>query len=205
LVRVANPQLATRGSGRLSDQIIIRVADDFHPGKLAQRQLAADIDPAVYVRCVGFAAGDQKTGLERRSVLVSSTNQAVFSVQFTGGFGGRVFLVILSTSGSTRGSPTSSRPTTGPASSREVNLVVPLICVPGDLPQGQIVIWVLSQQTEVIWWVGGCLLPCYRMPKAVQGSGEQGNFPAVLKPLTALALSCGGPIHVATVPAPGKA
>jgi hypothetical protein len=53
---LANPQLPTRGSGRLSDQIIIRVADDFHPGKLAQRQLAADIDPAVYVRCVEFSS-----------------------------------------------------------------------------------------------------------------------------------------------------
>jgi NDP-sugar pyrophosphorylase family protein len=33
----------------------------------------------------------------------------------------------------------------------------------------------------------------------------QGKFSAVLKPLTALALGCGGPIHVATVPAPGRA
>jgi hypothetical protein len=33
----------------------------------------------------------------------------------------------------------------------------------------------------------------------------EGKFSAVLKPLTALALGCGGPIHVATVPAPGRA
>jgi hypothetical protein len=70
------------------------MADDFHPGKLAQRQLAADVDPAIYVRSVRLAAGDQKPSLERGGVPLFSTNQAVFLVHFTGGFGGWVFLVI---------------------------------------------------------------------------------------------------------------
>ena len=40
---------------------------------------------------------------------------------------------------------------------------------------------------------------CYDHNSAI----AQGKFSAVLEPLTALALGCRGPIHVATVPTPG--
>ncbi len=44
---------------RLGNQIVIRVADDFDPGKFANRQSAAQVNPPVNVRRVGFTAGDE--------------------------------------------------------------------------------------------------------------------------------------------------
>ena len=46
-------------SGRLGNQIVVRVADDFDAGKFANRQSAAHINPSVNVRGVGFTAGDE--------------------------------------------------------------------------------------------------------------------------------------------------
>ena len=45
---------------RLGNQVVVRVADDFDLGEFANGQFAADVNAAVNVRRVGFAAAHQK-------------------------------------------------------------------------------------------------------------------------------------------------
>jgi hypothetical protein len=47
-------------SGRLGNQIVIRMADDFDAGKFANRQFATNINPSVNVRRIGFTASNKK-------------------------------------------------------------------------------------------------------------------------------------------------
>ena len=64
--------------GRLGNQIIIGVPDDLDPSKLAQRQWAAHIHPAVDVWSIRFPPGDLVTPPELILALVPAANQTMF-------------------------------------------------------------------------------------------------------------------------------
>jgi hypothetical protein len=44
---------------RLGDQVVVGVTDDADLGKIAERKFGFEVDAAVYVGGVGFAAGDE--------------------------------------------------------------------------------------------------------------------------------------------------
>src|SRR5688572_15716657 len=67
-----------RDLSMFGDQIVIRMADNFHAGKFTDGQFATDIDTAVNVRSVGFGAGDQIFAMELLAVRVFAADQAVF-------------------------------------------------------------------------------------------------------------------------------
>jgi hypothetical protein len=66
----------------LGDQIVISVANDFDPGKLAQRQFPADIEPPVNVRSIGF--GCQSLAMAMNYGRVSGEFHTRFDAQVFG-------------------------------------------------------------------------------------------------------------------------
>src|SRR5258706_392518 len=76
-------------SQRLSDQIVIGVADNLHLCKLACRQPTAHINPSINIRSIGFAAGDEVTALELGHVLILPANKPMFPRANPGG--GQIF------------------------------------------------------------------------------------------------------------------
>ena len=42
-----------------SNQIVVRVTDDFDPGEFAHRQFATHVNPSVNVRRVGFSSSNE--------------------------------------------------------------------------------------------------------------------------------------------------
>src|SRR5215469_2965574 len=65
-------------SNSLRDQVVVGVADDFDAGEFADGQVAADVDAAVDVRRVGFAARNKIAALELTGMFVGTPDQAVF-------------------------------------------------------------------------------------------------------------------------------
>src|SRR5215471_18503575 len=58
-------------------EVVIRVAYDFHKHKLPSWQLPSDINAPVNVRCVCFSTADQVAAFEFGGFLVGSANQTM--------------------------------------------------------------------------------------------------------------------------------
>src|SRR5262245_826735 len=72
--RFIRPEFA---SNRDANQVIIGVADDFHTGKLAEWQPAADINAAINVWRIGFASRHKVAAAKLRCVAIGTANQAM--------------------------------------------------------------------------------------------------------------------------------
>ncbi len=61
-------------SSGLGDEVVVGVADDFDAGEFGDGELAANVDAAVNVGRVGFAAGDEVTAFQVGEMGVRTAN-----------------------------------------------------------------------------------------------------------------------------------